>query len=292
MKTITFKSLLVTSILLLLALPSFAQHVGMAITVKGTNTTYSDQAWIFAIPICTYYFDNGWDGHKMSGGTSDAPQIYILELDGNYQVAAIPDLNNAHLTFIAGKDTTYTFSFASQYLSNLYQSLYLVDSIAHKTIDIFSTGVTYTFTATNKSAINRFKIVTSLPVLPPAITKDTIIMPPTVVPVTDSVSSNPIVVSPTTTIANKTVDVTNLKDGKIENPQKLKIYNYGETLYIENHGERGKIKLYNSYNGKIIKDFYFNAEGITLIQSGVPKGPYIISGITPTEKINKIILVE
>jgi len=193
-------------------------------------------------------------------------------------------------------DSTYTLTITSQYLSNLYQRLYLIDSIAHKTIDIFNNGVTYTFTATNKSAINRFKLVTSLPT-PPSITIDTIpsipdIIPPTVATVTDSVNSNPLVVSPTTTIPASIVYGTNIKNGKNDIQQKLKIYNYGETLYIENHGKNGKIKIYNAYNGKIIKDFNFNADGITMIQSGVPKGSYIINGYTPTEKMNKIILVE
>jgi hypothetical protein len=288
MKTITFKLLLATLILFLIELQGFAQHVGMMITVRGLNTTYSDQAWIFAIPTCSYYFDNGWDGRKMPGGTSDAPQIYIPELDGNYQVAAIPDLNNTHLNFIAGKDTTYTLTFASQNLSNLYQSLYLIDSLANKTIDINNSGVTYEFKATNKSALNRFKIVTSLPI-PTVINEDTIpSTPPIVVSVTDSVISNSIVVPSTIPTSTE----INIKKRKNDNSQKLKIYNYGETIYVENQGEKGKINLYNAYNGRVINSFDFNAEGITLIQSGVPKGSYIINGLTPTEKINKLILVE
>jgi len=293
MKTITFKSLLVTSILLLLELQGFAQLVGIRIDVQSANL--SDKMWVFSIPSCTRLFDNGYDGFKMFGSPI-APQIYAAEEAGNFQIDAIPDLNNTFIGFIAGMDSTYTLTITSQYLSNLYQRLYLIDSIAHKTIDIFNNGVTYTFTATNKSAINRFKLVTSLPT-PPSITIDTIpsipdIIPPTVATVTDSVNSNPLVVSPTTTIPASIVYGTNIKNGKNDIQQKLKIYNYGETLYIENHGKNGKIKIYNAYNGKIIKDFNFNADGITMIQSGVPKGSYIINGYTPTEKMNKIILVE
>jgi hypothetical protein len=289
MKTITFKSLLVTSILFLFELQGFAQSVGIRIDVQSAN--FSDKMWVFAIPTCTRLFDNGYDGFKMFGSPT-APQIYAAEATGNFQIDAIPDLNNTYIGFIAGMDTTYTLTITSQYLSTYYQSLYLIDSIANKTVDIYASGITYTFTATNKSAINRFKILTSLPI-PPVIVKDTVpttpvVIPPIVVTVTDSIISNPIVVPPTTTLPQTAVDG---KKGN-NNQQKLKIYNYGETLYIENHGKKGKIKIFNAFTGKVIKDVDFNADGITIIQSGVKKGTYIINGITPTEEVKKTILID
>jgi hypothetical protein len=291
MKTNTFKSLLVTLVLSIFVINSFAQHVGSWITVSGTNYSYSDQAWIFSEPTSTYYFDNGWDGYKMLG-TSDAPQIYIPELDGNYQVASIPNLNNAYLGFIAGLDTTYTFTFTNQNLSIYYSKLYLVDSVANKTVDIFATGTTYTFTATNKTPINRFKFVTSIPVpvippvvIPPVVTPP-VVTPPVVPPTVDKgITAN----------NNKdSKDSKNMKDKndkKDNKDKKLNIYNSNNTIYIENSGNKGKMKIYHAVTGRVFKNVDINSSGTTIVKADIPSGTYIVNGVNDTDDVSTVIIV-
>jgi hypothetical protein len=130
------------------------------IDVRGTR--YSDRMWIFSVPQCTRGFDNGWDGYKMFGSPV-TPQIFAMEAAGNFQVNSIPDINNSYLGFKAGEDTAYTLTFTHQLIETRYKKLYLIDSIANKTIDIYATGTKYAFVAHKTDAIlKRFKIVTNL----------------------------------------------------------------------------------------------------------------------------------
>jgi len=129
------------------------------IDVKGTR--FADRMWVFTDPICTHNFDNGWDGRKLLG-TALTPQIYALEVDGNYQVNAVNDINNTDLAFQAGEDTNYMLTFTHQNLESAYSTLYLIDLLENKTIDISQTGTEYNFTAAiTATPEKRFKIVTS-----------------------------------------------------------------------------------------------------------------------------------
>ena len=174
MKTTNLKSLLVTVALLLISLQGFSQNYpGLRIDVVGA--TSSDQMWVFYDPICTRGFDNGYDGYKMTG--TAATQIYAAEAAGNFQVDAIPDFNKTYIAFKAGSDTQYTMTFISEYFSTTYTGLSLVDSIANNTVNIFTSGATYTFTATNTAvAVKRFKLVATVtpPPPPPVVHKITI----------------------------------------------------------------------------------------------------------------------
>src|ERR1035437_6307800 len=160
MKTITLKSLLVNMALLMIVSHAYSQDlVGTRIDVRGAR--FSDQMWLFSVATCTNDFDNGWDGFKMFGSPI-APQLFAIEPDGDYQVDAIPDFNNTYLGFSAGIDSVYTFTFTHENLAKDYQQLYLIDSVANKTVDIYQSGTTYTFTASiTKKHVKRFKIVTS-----------------------------------------------------------------------------------------------------------------------------------
>ena len=141
---------------MMLSFQSFSQNYpGLRIDVVGA--TSSDQMWVFYEPTCTRGFDNGWDGYKMTGTV--AMQIYAAEATGNFQVDAVPDMNNTYIAFQAGSDTQYTMTIVSQYLSPTYSSLYLIDSVANQTVNIFTSGTTYTFTATNTTPVKRFKLL-------------------------------------------------------------------------------------------------------------------------------------
>jgi hypothetical protein len=258
MKTITIKPLLVTLFLAVVMLQGFAQ-TGTRIDVQGT--TYSDVTWIFTLPSCTHNFDNGYDGYKMFSANPALPQIYVQEPDGSYQIDAIPDVNNTYLTFVAGIDTTYTLTFTSQYLANYYQSLYLVDSVTNQTTDIYTSGTTYKFTASNKTPIKRFKIVTSIaPVVQPVTPTVEPVVPP-IEPVVETVPAPTPIPKLSITNSNKIITVINL--GK----------------------DKGKLRIIRD-SGKIQKTVDINAKGTTIIDANVPAGNYILNAETPTQKVS------
>lgn len=97
-------------------------------------------------------FIDGWDGRKIEGDPN-VPMLAVIKECGNMAVAAVEQANNHYLTFRAGKDSTYTFSF--EYDSE--QPLYLYDQLAQKSTEI-KTGNTYTFAATNNTPLQRFLI--------------------------------------------------------------------------------------------------------------------------------------
>ena len=150
------RPVLVTLAVIFISLQAFSQtYTGIRIDVVGATT--SDQMWVFATPGTTRGFDNGWDGYKMTGTV--ATQIYAVEAAGNFQVDAVPDMNDTYIAFQAGYDTQYTITVTAQALSAYYTGLYLIDSITNAKVDIYNTGSKYTFTATNSTPVRRFKLM-------------------------------------------------------------------------------------------------------------------------------------
>lgn len=126
------------------------------IEVIGSHAT--DRMWIFTRQGCTRNYDNGWDGSKLPGNVL-SPQIFAIEPDGNYQVDAIDDINNTQIGFQAGEDTKYTLTFTHQNIKNKYPSLFLVDLVENKTINITESGSTYSFIAeSTPTTVKRFII--------------------------------------------------------------------------------------------------------------------------------------
>ena len=281
MKTSTLRFLLLKMTLVLVVAQVSAQDLtGTRIDVQGAR--FSDQMWLFTVASCTNNFDNGWDGYKMFGTTS-APQIFAIEPDGNYQVNSVPDINNTYLGFSAGVDTVYTLTFSNENLSVFYNQLFLIDSVAKKTIDIFQTGTTSTFSALPTSTpVRRFKIVTSTPpvVIIPTPPHDTIpvVIPPTVPPKTNP--KDP-----------KDNDCKDKKEKK-DHPKKLKIYGSDKDIYIENPcKQKGKLKICHAITGRILKTADFNADGTTIFKSNLSKGIYIVYGLTQSENVSSIIII-
>ncbi|MFT3753971.1 MAG: choice-of-anchor Q domain-containing protein [Paludibacter sp.] len=129
------------------------------IDVKGSR--YSDRMWLFTDPACTHSFDNGWDAFKIFG-SSKAPQLCAMESDGNYQINAVNNIDNTDIGFKAGEDSNYTLTFNHYNMDASYPTLYLVDLLENKTVDISQSGATYAFASSSGSASDkRFKIVTS-----------------------------------------------------------------------------------------------------------------------------------
>jgi len=134
---------------------STATKVGTRIDVVGTS--FSDHMWLFTEPNCTRNFDNGFDGYKMFGSAL-TPQLYAMEADGDYQIDAVNDINNTYLGFIAGQDKNLKLTFTHQNLDSKYSTIYLVDLVDNKTVDITASGTEYAFTS-QTTPTKRFKII-------------------------------------------------------------------------------------------------------------------------------------
>lgn len=305
MNATTIKSFLAKLTLILVVSSASAEDlVGTRIDVQGS--VYSDQMWMFSVPICTRDFDNGWDGFKMVG-TTVAPQIFAIEPSGNYQVDAVADVNNTYIGFIAGVDSVYTMTFTHQNLNLGYQHLYLVDSIANKTVDVYADGTKYTFTAVNKITVKRFKIVTSIPqtVTIPQIPTDTVatattVTNDTIAPDTTTVTSGttpaPEVSSTSTAGSPDQPSITTTEDAdgldKSFSSKKLRIYTAHKTIIIENRGKsRGKLSLYNAMSGRLVKNVEFYANGTTTIPTDEPAGTYVLRGLTQNDEIAKTVMI-
>ena len=260
MKTSTLKLLLVDLALFLIVSHAYSQNlVGTRIDVQGQR--FSDQMWIFSVPTCTYDYDNGWDGYKMFG-TPLAPQLFAIEPDGYYQVAAIPDINNTVIGFSAGIDSVYTFTFTHQNVAMDYKQLYLVDSVANKIVDIYQSGTKYTFTASvTTNPVKRFKILTS----------------------------NPGNLNGT---SNQTASVTTGIDQPTLNNKNLKVYYSNKKIHIENAGnQKGTMILCNAETGKVCKTENFNSDSMSVIDSNVPVGIYVVNCITQSDKVSEKIII-
>lgn len=141
--------------------PSAKSNDKVATIIDVIGDQSSDRMWIFTEPNCTRTFNNGFDGRKMFASGSNT-QIFAQETDGEYQINAIDDINNSSLGFQAGNSTSFKMQFTHQNTNSHYPSIYLVDLVANKTIDVSTSGSEYTFTADVSTVpVNRFKIVTS-----------------------------------------------------------------------------------------------------------------------------------
>ncbi len=127
--------------------------------IDVTSKQSADRMWIFTEPTCTRNFDNGWDGYKMMGSVVN-PQLFAMEADGNYQINAVPTINETYLGFQAGQDTDYTLKFMQLNVASTYNKLYLMDLVDGHIVDITADGSEYSFKASSTpQAVKRFKIV-------------------------------------------------------------------------------------------------------------------------------------
>jgi hypothetical protein len=133
--------------------------VASRIDVKGAN--FSDKMWFFVDPGCTNGFDNGWDGLKIFGDPAVTQIFGIEQNNAFYQINAKSDIHNSLIGFRPGNDRSFQMKFTHQGISNFCTSLYLVDMVANKTIDVFTSGTLYDFTSTSNDPVERFKIVTN-----------------------------------------------------------------------------------------------------------------------------------
>ena len=127
--------------------------------LESENRKLSDRAWIFVDESTTRTFDNGYDGEKMFGAAK-LSQLYAVEADGNYQVNAVPDMQNTSLNMKAEEGvSSYTLRFAHHNMADKYDRIFLTDLLTNTVTDITEDGSEYAFTATNEQeAEKRFLI--------------------------------------------------------------------------------------------------------------------------------------
>ena len=129
------------------------------IDVNGAH--FNDKMWLFSDSTFTSSYDKGWDGRKLFG-IAFAPQIFAIEEDGPYQISCKKSINNTIIGFQRGLDTEYTLTFTNSNTDKDYKSIYLLDSVANKIIDITNSGTQYSFSVDSIGTYNnRFKIITS-----------------------------------------------------------------------------------------------------------------------------------
>ena len=134
----------------------------LKVELKGPRS--GDQFYMLIRPDFNEQFVDGWDGRKIEGDPN-MPMLAVIKECGNMAVAAVETANNHYLSFRAGKDSVYTFSF--EYDSD--QPLYLYDQLTEKSTEI-KTGSTYTFEATNNEPTQRFLITDTPREIPTSIT--------------------------------------------------------------------------------------------------------------------------
>ena len=121
-----------------------------------TGDKSGDQLYVLIRSNFAEEFVDGWDGRKIEGD-ANVPMLALTKECGDMAVAAIPYGNDHYLSFRAGKDSIYTFTFNYE-----GETLYLYDQSTEQSVEI-KTGNTYTFTATNTVASQRFLITANPP---------------------------------------------------------------------------------------------------------------------------------
>ncbi len=126
----------------------------MQLTVSGDS--YGDRVHLLARGGFSEEYEDGWDGRKIDGDAA-APKLAVLKTGGEMAVAAIPTLEGRYLSFQAGDEIEYTFSFNYE-----GDEMYLYDLVTEQAT-LIQTGNTYTFSAVNKTPQRRFLITANPP---------------------------------------------------------------------------------------------------------------------------------
>ncbi len=129
----------------------------MRINVESEN--WGDKVFLLAHSEFSEAYELGWEGRKQEGD-ANAPYLAVEEPSGKMSVAAVNQFDERELSFRAGIDTEYTFSFNYN-----GETIYLYDRLTGEATEI-KTGNTYSFTAENKTPAKRFLITQNPPRVP------------------------------------------------------------------------------------------------------------------------------
>lgn len=130
----------------------------MRMVVSG-QTSGGDQIHILTRSDFSDTFEDGWDGRKIAGDTA-APYLAVVKEAGEMAVASVAEYEGRNLSFRAGDDIEYTFSFNYE-----GDEIYLYDR-ENGQATLIRTGNTYSFSAVNKTPENRFLITANPPRTP------------------------------------------------------------------------------------------------------------------------------
>jgi len=133
----------------------------MQLMVSGAASG-GDHVYLLARGDFSEEYEDGWDGRKLEGETV-APYLAVVKEAGTMAVASIAEYEGRELSFRAGEDINYTFTF--HYAGD---DIYLYDRETEEAT-LIQTGNTYSFTAVNKTPENRFLITANPPRTPTAI---------------------------------------------------------------------------------------------------------------------------
>jgi hypothetical protein len=220
--------------------------------IDVTGTGIIDRMWIYTDPLCTRGFDNGWDGYKMIGSLT-SPQIYAMEIDGNYQVNSIDDINNTNLGFKAGLDSVFTLTFTHHNKDARYRYLYLIDLIKNKTIDITASGSQYSFNSNSTDTIeNRFKIIAT----------------------------------------NEGIDISTITESPKTIQHSISVFNTDKIILVNNKSSlNGNLYLYD-LTGKLVKAMPFKADCINTLSVKLPPGYYVCTAVTLKEEVTRKLILK
>jgi hypothetical protein len=129
----------------------------MQLNVVSEN--WGDKVFLLSHTEFSDAYELGWEGRKQEG-VAKAPYLAVEVPSGKMAVAAVPSFEERYLSFRAGEDTVYTFSFAYD-----GEPIYLYDQVTEQATQI-KTGNTYSFSASNKTPAQRFLITKNPPLLP------------------------------------------------------------------------------------------------------------------------------
>jgi len=228
---------------------SGTKKVFTRIDITGSNL--GDRMWLFTDPTCSHGFDNGWDGYKIMG-SSLAPQIYASEIDAEYQVNTLNDINNTYIGFKAGIDTIYTLTFTHQNNDTRYRNIYLMDLSENKTVEITTSGSKYSFNSNSGVPLEkRFKIIAA--------------------PLNDI-----------------TTDYKTIKEK--DNP--LSVFSSNNFIIVKNKSNlKGNLYLYD-VTGRFIQRYVFNANDISTLSLTLPAGIYLSKAVTLTDEVTTNLILK
>ena len=101
----------------------------MVLTVRG-NEFGGDRVHILSRGDFSDNYEDGWDGRKIEGDTV-APKLAVVKEGGEMAVAAIPTAEERFLSFRAGDDKQYTFTFNYE-----GETIYLYDRVMEQATEI------------------------------------------------------------------------------------------------------------------------------------------------------------
>lgn len=128
-------------------------------TLDVNSENWGDRVYVLMHEEFSDAFNRGWDGTKQEGD-GEAPMLAMIAYDRPLAVAALETADEHYLSFRAGQDTAYTFSFEYE-----GEPIYLYDQLTGEAT-LIRTGNTYSFEATNETPIQRFLLTKNPPRVP------------------------------------------------------------------------------------------------------------------------------